>query len=72
MKRLKDFIGSDLTRVTIPVLFNEPTSFLHRMAEACQFYEFLDKVCLFLATVVVVCMIVFLLWRDGDCNIYFI
>jgi len=43
LKRLKDFIGSDLTRVTIPVWFNEPTSFLHRMAEACQFYEFLDK-----------------------------
>jgi hypothetical protein len=44
LKRLKDFIGSDLTRVTIPVWFNEPTSFLHRMAEACQFYSFLDKV----------------------------
>ena len=28
LKRLKDFIGSDLTRVTIPVWFNEPTCVL--------------------------------------------
>ena len=44
-KRLKDLIGTDLTRIAVPVFFNEPTSFLHRMAEACEFYTYLDKVC---------------------------
>jgi hypothetical protein len=43
MKRLKDFVGTDLTRIAIPVFFNEPTSFLHRACEACEAYDMLHK-----------------------------
>ncbi len=43
MKRLKDFVGADLTRIAIPVFFNEPTSFLHRACEAVESYELLHK-----------------------------
>jgi oxysterol-binding protein 1 len=43
MKRLKDFVGADLTRIAIPVFFNEPTSFLHRACEACEAYELLHS-----------------------------
>ncbi|KAF8521881.1 Oxysterol-binding protein-domain-containing protein [Hysterangium stoloniferum] len=39
---LKGSIGKDLTRISFPVYFNEPTSMLQRMAEDMEFSECLD------------------------------
>ncbi|KAG1730935.1 Oxysterol-binding protein-domain-containing protein [Suillus paluster] len=39
---LKHSIGKDLTRISFPVMFNEPTSMLQRMAEDMEFSECLD------------------------------
>ncbi|KZO92116.1 hypothetical protein CALVIDRAFT_504875 [Calocera viscosa TUFC12733] len=39
---LKNSIGKDLTRISFPVFFNEPTSMLQRMAEDMEFSECLD------------------------------
>jgi len=36
---LKHSIGKDLTRISVPVFFNEPTSMLQRMAEDMEFSE---------------------------------
>ncbi|KAH0478383.1 MAG: uncharacterized protein KVP18_004356 [Porospora cf. gigantea A] len=40
---LKDCIGRDLSRVALPVYFNEPTSFLQRLSEDFQYADLLDK-----------------------------
>jgi len=39
---LKNSIGKDLTKISLPVSFNEPISMLQRMAEDMQFSECLD------------------------------
>ncbi|KAJ7595383.1 Oxysterol-binding protein-domain-containing protein [Mycena floridula] len=39
---LKNSIGKDLTKISFPVSFNEPTSMLQRMAEDMEFTECLD------------------------------
>ncbi|GAA5826399.1 hypothetical protein JCM11251_002351 [Rhodosporidiobolus azoricus] len=39
---LKGSIGKDLTKISFPVYFNEPTSMLERMAEDMEFSECLD------------------------------
>ncbi|KIM37639.1 hypothetical protein M413DRAFT_258846 [Hebeloma cylindrosporum] len=39
---LKHSIGKDLTKISFPVSFNEPTSMLQRMAEDMEFSECLD------------------------------
>ncbi|KAG9000932.1 hypothetical protein FRB93_012537 [Tulasnella sp. JGI-2019a] len=39
---LKGSIGKDLTKISFPVFFNEPTSMLQRMAEDMEFAECLD------------------------------
>ncbi|KAK7688362.1 hypothetical protein QCA50_008734 [Cerrena zonata] len=39
---LKNSIGKDLTKISFPVFFNEPTSMLQRMAEDMEFSECLD------------------------------
>ncbi|KAI0320663.1 Oxysterol-binding protein-domain-containing protein, partial [Amylostereum chailletii] len=39
---LKHSIGKDLTKISFPVFFNEPTSMLQRMAEDMEFSECLD------------------------------
>ncbi|TIB77885.1 hypothetical protein E3Q23_01066 [Wallemia mellicola] len=39
---LKNSIGKDLTKISFPVMFNEPTSMLQRMAEDMEFTECLD------------------------------
>ncbi|GAA6055777.1 hypothetical protein JCM3770_004796 [Rhodotorula araucariae] len=39
---LKSNIGKDLTKISFPVAFNEPTSMLERMAEDMEFSECLD------------------------------
>ncbi|KAF9653614.1 hypothetical protein BDM02DRAFT_3153048 [Thelephora ganbajun] len=39
---LKNSIGKDLTKISFPVFFNEPTSMLQRMAEDMEFPQCLD------------------------------
>ncbi|SGY27552.1 BQ5605_C124g13324 [Microbotryum silenes-dioicae] len=39
---LKGSIGKDLTKISFPVFFNEPTSMLQRMAEDVEFSDVLD------------------------------
>lgn len=43
---LKDCIGRDLSRISIPVFFNEPTSFLQRQCEDLQYCDLLRVVSL--------------------------
>jgi hypothetical protein len=40
---LKNMIGKDMTKMTLPVSFNEPTSLLYRVAEDMQYTELLDN-----------------------------
>ncbi|KAM3727376.1 Oxysterol-binding protein-related protein [Dirofilaria immitis] len=40
---LKKCIGKDLTRISIPIIFNEPLSFLQRLAEYMEYAELLEK-----------------------------
>jgi oxysterol-binding protein 1 len=39
---LKDLIGKDLTKVSMPVYFNEPLSLTQKMAETCENNYLLD------------------------------
>ena len=39
---LKSMIGKDMTRMTLPVSFNEPTSLLYRVVEDMEYAELLD------------------------------
>eukprot|EP00020_Sapocribrum_chincoteaguense_P009914 CAMPEP_0170753780 /NCGR_PEP_ID=MMETSP0437-20130122/12668_1 /TAXON_ID=0 /ORGANISM="Sexangularia sp." /LENGTH=485 /DNA_ID=CAMNT_0011092907 /DNA_START=291 /DNA_END=1748 /DNA_ORIENTATION=- len=43
LRRLRDMTGMDLTRIPIPVYYNEPVSFLHRIAECLQYHELLAQ-----------------------------
>ena len=40
---LKDAIGKDLTKISIPVVFNEPISMLQRLCEDMEYSYLLDK-----------------------------
>jgi len=40
---LKDAVGKDLSKISVPVVFNEPISFLQRMAEDVEYSELLDQ-----------------------------
>ena len=42
---LKQCIGKELSKVTMPVDFNEPLSFLQRLAESMEYSQLLDKAC---------------------------
>ena len=42
-KVIKDSIGKDLTKLTMPVDFNEPTSMLQKMAENMEYHDLLVK-----------------------------
>ncbi|CCF58824.1 hypothetical protein KAFR_0F02270 [Kazachstania africana CBS 2517] len=44
---LKSMVGKDMTRMTLPVAFNEPTSLLQRVAEDLEFSELLTKAATF-------------------------
>ena len=39
---LKSMIGKDMTKMTLPVSFNEPTSLLYRVAEDMEYTDLLD------------------------------
>lgn len=43
LKILRDAVGKDLTRMTIPVYFNEPLSFLQRVTEDMEHSTLLDS-----------------------------
>lgn len=38
---LKQSVGKELTRITMPVAFNEPLSFLQRITENAEYYPLL-------------------------------
>ena len=40
---LKQCIGKELTKIAMPVSFNEPLSFLQRLAEYMEYSHLLDK-----------------------------
>eukprot|EP00177_Eucheuma_denticulatum_P006653 GFKZ01012110.1.p1 GENE.GFKZ01012110.1~~GFKZ01012110.1.p1 ORF type:complete len:821 (+),score=130.85 GFKZ01012110.1:496-2958(+) len=40
---LKDAVGKDLSKISIPIVLNEPISFLQRLAEDIEYSELLDK-----------------------------
>ena len=41
---LKESLGKDLTKITLPFFFNEPLSVLQKFVEDLQFAELLNKV----------------------------
>ena len=41
---IKSMVGKDLTRVCLPVYFNEPLSAIQRIAEEIEYSELLDTV----------------------------
>ena len=57
---LKHFLGRDLTRVTMPVHFNEPLSFTQRIVEDMEYSDLLHNaagmyICMYLRMHVTVC-----------------
>ncbi len=40
---IKDAIGKDLTKFTVPVFFNEPLSMLQKVTEALEYEDLLVK-----------------------------
>jgi hypothetical protein len=40
---LKDLIGKDLSKVSMPIYFNEPISLTQKLAESIENNELLDK-----------------------------
>jgi hypothetical protein len=42
-KVIKDSVGQDLSRVTVPVYFNEPLSMLQKFAEVMEYQDLLVK-----------------------------
>lgn len=44
---LKSMIGKDITKITLPVAFNEPTSMLQRLVEDFEYSSLLDQACSF-------------------------
>lgn len=43
---LKQCIGKELSKITMPVVFNEPISFLQRITEYMEYSELLENACL--------------------------
>lgn len=42
---MKSCIGKDLSKIPVPVFFNEPLSFLQRLSEDLEYSELLDQAC---------------------------
>lgn len=40
---LKDNIGKDISRISVPVVFNDPTSLLQKCAQSMEYNELLDR-----------------------------
>ena len=43
---LKDLIGKDLTKVSLPVYFNEPLSIIQKVTESIDFNDILERAAL--------------------------
>jgi hypothetical protein len=43
LRVIKDSIGKDLTKITVPVEFNEPLSMLQKISEIMEYEEYLIK-----------------------------
>lgn len=39
---LKDSVGKEIWKITVPVLFNEPLGLLQKGANSCEFLDLLD------------------------------
>jgi hypothetical protein len=42
---IKDSLGKDIYRITVPVYFNEPLSVLQKQAQALEYTELLRMIC---------------------------
>ena len=42
---LKQAVGKDLSRIAMPVIFNEPLSFLQRISEYMDYVDILHRAC---------------------------
>ncbi len=40
---LKDAIGKDMTRISMPISLNEPISMLQKISEIASFYKLMDE-----------------------------
>lgn len=40
---LKDLVGKDLTRISMPVYFNEPLSLNQKLAETVEYNDLLER-----------------------------
>ena len=40
---IKDFVGKDLSKIAVPVYFNEPLSFLQKFSEDVEYHYLLDE-----------------------------
>lgn len=40
---IKDFVGKDISKIAVPVYFNEPLSFLQKFSEDLEYHELLSK-----------------------------
>ena len=40
---IKDSIGKDISKLTVPVYFNDPTSLLQKCAQSMEYNSILDK-----------------------------
>lgn len=54
---IKECVGKDLSRVCLPVYFNEPLSSLQRIAEEMEYSELLDEVHLLLRFAASACLL---------------
>jgi len=42
---VKEFVGKDLSKIAVPVYFNEPLSFLQKFSEDMEYCELMGKAC---------------------------
>lgn len=42
---LKNCIGKDMTRIAMPIHFNEPLSFIQRIVEYTEYLHLLEQAC---------------------------
>lgn len=40
---IKDNLGKDISKISVPVFFNDPTSLLQKCAQSMEYNELLDK-----------------------------
>jgi len=40
---IKDSVGKDISKITVPVYFNDPSSLLQKCAQSCEYNHLLDQ-----------------------------